>query len=101
MPENTTRDITPDRSGNQHAAVLSNFAAAVLRDDGLIAPADEGLGSLALANAMLLSTWESRRVGLPLDSAHYQRVLEQRIAGSSLREKADIEVEVDMEASYR
>jgi len=81
--------------------VLGNFAEAVLRGEPLIAPAEEGLASLSLANAMVLSTWESREVNLPLDAAAYQAALEQRLAGSSLRKKADIEATVDMGASFR
>tara|TARA_R110002049_G_scaffold177382_16_gene344566 strand:+ start:1678 stop:2832 length:1155 start_codon:yes stop_codon:yes gene_type:complete len=101
MPASSVRDITPDRSINQHAAVMNNFVAAILRGDELLAPARAGLDSLALANAMLLSTWEARTVPLPLDSAHYQQVLAERIEGSTLRRKADIEATVDMSASYR
>lgn len=101
MPDTQTRDITPDRTRNQHAEVLSNFTAAILRGEPLIAPAAEGLHSLGLANAMLLSTWEEDRIELPLDSARYQAALDVRIADSTLREKADIEANVDMGASYR
>ena len=101
MPESAVCDITPDRTGNQHAEVLSNFTAAILRNDTLIAPASEGIASLALANSMLLSTWENVSVTLPLDSTHYQRCLDKRLAGSSLRKKANIQANVDMKASYR
>ena len=101
MPTTSVRDITPDPAINQHAAVLNNFVAAILRDEPLLAPAAAGLDSLALANSMLLSTWEARPVALPLDSAHYQHALAQRIAGSTLRCKAAITAEVDMQASYR
>jgi predicted dehydrogenase len=101
MPESTVRDITPERSGNQHAAVLSNFVAAIREGEPLIAPARDGLDSLSLANAMLLSTWQGETIGLPLDSGRYQVALEQRLAASSLRQKADIEANVDMNASYR
>jgi predicted dehydrogenase len=101
MPASTTRDITPDRAGNQHAQVLGNFTAAILRGEALVAPAEDGLDSLALANAMVLSTWENDTVALPMDSGHYQRALEERLATSVLRAKADIEANVDMSASYR
>ena len=101
MPDNMVTDITPDRDTVQHAAVLSNFTGAILRGEPLIAPACDGLDSLGLANAMLLSTWEERPVDLPLDSARFQQALEVRLAGSTLREKADIEANVDMNASYR
>ncbi|GAB3273533.1 Gfo/Idh/MocA family protein [Parahaliea aestuarii] len=101
MPETRTEDITPDRSINQHAAVLANFCAAITRGEPLIADAAEGLDSLALANAMLLSTWDDASVSLPLDSTRYQRALDQRIQASSLRQRADIEANIDMSQSYR
>jgi len=101
MPATTVTDITPDRSGNQHATVMNNFVTAIREGAALIAPAEEGLDSLALANAMLLSTWEDRTVELPMDASAYQVALEQRLENSSLREKASIEANVDMSASYR
>lgn len=101
MPGTKITDITPDRSGNQHAAVLNNFIEAIAGGTELIAPARDGLDSLALANAMLLSTWEQRAVDLPLDAAAYQAALDKRLAKSQLREKANIEANVDMDASYR
>ena len=101
MPASSVRDITPDRTTNQHVAVMNNFVDAILRGATLLAPAAAGLDSLALANAMLLSTWEARVVALPLDSVGYHQALAQRIAGSTLRRKANIEATVDMSASYR
>lgn len=101
MPESTVRNITPDRTGNQHARVLSNFTAAILRNQPLLAPAAAGLDSLALANSMLLSTWEERPVTLPLDSEKYQQALAQRVANSTLRAKTAHNANVDMSASFR
>ncbi|NCF74248.1 MAG: Gfo/Idh/MocA family oxidoreductase [Gammaproteobacteria bacterium] len=101
LPQSSVSDITPDRTCNQHAAVLENFTGAILGNETLIAPAVEGINSLALANSMLLSTWESDAIALPLDKIRYQKALERRIANSSLRDKADIEANVDMSASYR
>ena len=37
----------------------------------MIADGREGLNSLMLANAMLLSTWEHATIGLPFDDARY------------------------------
>ncbi|MEP5569381.1 MAG: Gfo/Idh/MocA family oxidoreductase [Halioglobus sp.] len=101
MPGVTVSDITPSRQVNQHALVLANFAEAILDGAPLIAPAAEGLSSLAIANAMLLSTWESREVSFPLASEAYQQALNQRLSESKLREKTMTEVNVDMSASYR
>lgn len=101
MPQVTTSDITPARDVNQHALVMANFAAAIQQGEKLLAPASDGLASLSLANAMLLSTWESRDVALPLDGAAYQRVLDARLAHSQWRKKADIAANIDMSASFR
>jgi predicted dehydrogenase len=101
QPETTVADITPAEQVNQHALVIDNFVRAVLDGGALIAPAREGLDSLAIANAILWSAWEGAPVELPLDVAGYQRALEQRIRLSSLRQKSDIKATVDMEKSYR
>jgi hypothetical protein len=54
-----------------------------------------------LANGMLLSQWDDQAVDLPIDSQRYEQLLSERIASSSLREAQNIEVEIDMEKSYR
>lgn len=101
MPETSRREIVVDRSVNQHALVLSNFVAAITQGAELIAPASEGLASLELANAMLLSSWERRSLTLPLNADEYQIALQKKLETSSLRKKADINVNIDMDASYR
>jgi hypothetical protein len=62
---------------------MRNFAEAITAGKPLLAPAAEGLLSVELANAMLLSAWEDRRVDLPLDSAAYARALQAKIDASS------------------
>lgn len=62
----------------QHVGIMKNFARAILEGEPLIAPAAEGMHSVELANAMLLSTFENRTVELPIDGAHYQQLLEQK-----------------------
>lgn len=101
MPEYSELDITPDRQVNQHALIIQNFCNAILEDEQLIAPASEGLNSLALANGMLLSTWTNQSVQFPIDSKTYQDELNKRISQSKLREKQEIEVNIDMNQSYR
>jgi predicted dehydrogenase len=61
--------------GGQHNEILQNFADAILDGQPLIAPAREGIRSVELANAMLMSTWLDRTVELPLDGARYARLL--------------------------
>lgn len=79
--EPVTLDL-PESDG-QHATLLQNFADAIRTGAPLIAPAAEGLHSLELANAMLLSTWLDRTVELPIDRALYARLLAEKAAASS------------------
>ena len=101
QPQQETTVITVSAATDQHAAMLQNFVDAISNGTDLIAPAVQGLNSLALANAILLSAWQNQCVKLPLDGAAYQQELDIRLANSSLRQKADIEVQVDMDKSYR
>ena len=68
--------------GEQHLGILRNFAEAVAGKQPLIAPAADGLLSVELANAMLLSAWEDRPVDLPLNGAAYEQALKAKIAAS-------------------
>lgn len=72
-------------SGPQHAGVLKNFADAILDGVPLIAPGDEGVHSVELANAMLYTSATARRISLPLDGAAYRAWLETRMAGSRFK----------------
>jgi predicted dehydrogenase len=73
--------------GGQHNEVLTNFVAAVLDKMPLIAPAAEGIHSVELANAMLLSSFTGRTVELPMDAKVYERLLKKNIASSKPRKK--------------
>jgi predicted dehydrogenase len=81
-PPTEERLFTFKNSGLQHIAILRNFADAIRRGAPLVAPAAEGIHSVELANAILLSSWRDRAVKLPLDSAEYARWLRRKIAAS-------------------
>ncbi len=86
---------------NQHALLLAHFAAAVRQRVPLAFSGAQGLGSLMLANALLLSAWRNESVSLPLDEATYARYLGEKIAASQLRQPEDLEVHIDIEQSFR
>jgi len=71
--------------GEQHVGIMKNFAGACLRGESLIAPAAEGLRSVELANAMLLSSAREKTITLPLPSDEYTHWLAEKIAGSRFR----------------
>ena len=66
--------------GTDHAAVLDNFARAILYDEPLLAPAAEGMGAVRLSNAILLSAWQGREVPYAFDDDAFLAELNQRIA---------------------
>jgi predicted dehydrogenase len=86
-PKTTEKVIPVSGHGEQHTAILRNFAEAILEGKPLIAPAAEGLHSVELANAMLLSAFENRAIELPLDGAAYEKALQQKITASTRSRK--------------
>ena len=101
MPECQTDVLHSTEKVNQHALIMHNFIDAIVNGAELIAPAEQGLASLDMANAMLLSTWQQQPITLPLDRQAYQHALDEKIAHSVLRQKSDKQAKVDMAASYR
>ena len=73
--------------GGQHNEVLQNFVDAILQGKPLIAPAAEGIHSVELANAMLLSSFSGATLQLPIDARSYEDFLRQRIAASTISKK--------------
>lgn len=68
-------EISFEGDGGQHRTILENFAQAVRGEASLIAPGVEGVSSVELANAMLLSGGLGQVVQLPLDAGRYRRWL--------------------------
>lgn len=73
--------------GGQHNEVLQNFVEAILDGAKLVAPAPEGIHSVELANAMILSGWTDKPVTLPIDGKKYERLLKAKIAESAKKGK--------------
>ncbi|HEY5779835.1 MAG TPA: hypothetical protein VIT00_13915, partial [Terrimicrobiaceae bacterium] len=55
---------------------------AILHRKPLIAPAAEGIRSVELANAMLLSSFTDKTISLPIDARAFDRLLNEKIAAS-------------------
>ena len=69
--------------GALHETVTQNFIDAILDGSPLIAPAEEGINSVELANAMLYSTLIDRTVTLPLDGAAFELAMKELVAKST------------------
>lgn len=78
MPESWHTDIPVEPAGGQHVEILQNFTNAILKGEKLLSPAEEGIRSVELANAILLSTWQDQTIELPMSSADYERILVEK-----------------------
>jgi predicted dehydrogenase len=58
-----------------HAVITRNFARHLLYDEPLIAPGEDGIASLELANAIWLSAHLGKPVELPISRAAYDAML--------------------------
>jgi predicted dehydrogenase len=70
-----------------HSILMQNFVDAILDGTPLIAPGGEGINSVELANVMLYSSLLEQVVDLPMDSAAYERKLQELIANSKFEKK--------------
>ena len=91
-------EIAPQGENPQHVGILNNFANAALGLEPLFVDGREGLKSVTLMDAMLLSTWEDRAVTLPFDDEEYLAELKKRIAGS--KKKTVKSVVLDTAGTY-
>jgi predicted dehydrogenase len=93
-PEIRDEEIPVENAPTPHATLLQNFVDAILDGAPLIAPAEEGLHSVELANVMLYSSMLGQTIELPMDGAAFERKLQQLIAESRF-EKEVVEIKDD------
>ncbi len=99
-PETETIDIPIDNHGGKHKQVLENFIEAVRTGADLIAPAEEGIHSVELGNAMLYASLTGTPVEMPLDAQAYEQKLMQLIAESTHVKKTDVSGQRDLSNSF-
>ena len=100
-PETRREEIPFTDATLPHAVMLQNFVNAILDQAPLIAPGEEGIHSVELANAMLYSSLLDQTLSLPMDSSAWEQKLNQLIAASKLEKKV-IQVEAtDFAGSFR
>lgn len=73
--------------GEQHRGILRNFTAAILHDEPLLAPGEEGIRGLTLSNAMYLSAWTDNWVDLPMDSDLFHEKLMEQVRNSTFQKE--------------
>ena len=100
-PEVWNVEIPFENAANAHATLMQNFVNAILDGEPLIAPGEEGIHSVELANVILYSSLIGQTVELPMDSAAYEKKLNQLIAGSKVEKKVVEVSNEDFTKSFR
>jgi predicted dehydrogenase len=100
-PDVWEAEIPFENIPSPHSILVQNFVNAILDKEPLIAPGEEGIYSVELANVILYSSLMDQTIQLPLDSAAYEKTLNQLIAESK-HEKKVVEVSnEDFTKSFR
>ena len=93
-------EIPSSNPANQHLEIIKNFTAAILDGADLLAPAVEGINSVELANAMVLSSLDGETIELPMDSARYEAKLQELIKNSNRSKPAGNSEVADLSKSF-
>src|SRR5205823_10866692 len=93
--------IAPARP-DSHRLATQNFVNAILKNEPLIAPGEEGVRGLEIGNAMLMAGVTRNAVTLPLDASAFDTLLkdlEKKYAGKK-KLTAPADAVADINASF-
>ncbi len=78
-PKIEWEDVPVEQKVEGHKVIMENFIASILNGEKLIAPGQEGIYSVELINAIILSSKKGKKVDLPLDRNEYDKLLKKLI----------------------
>ncbi len=99
-PEVTVTTVETDGLNPQHKGVREAFAAAILRDEPLVADGREGINGLMISNAMHLSAWTGKTVEFPFDEVLYKNLLMEHVKTSRRKTTVATATVEDMSSTY-
>jgi predicted dehydrogenase len=83
-----------------HGLMTENFANAILNGEKLIAPGEEGIFSLTLGNAIMLSSFLGHPVDLPIDADMYAAKLKGLVENSKFKKEVHEREITDFSSSF-
>ncbi|MGN7759810.1 Gfo/Idh/MocA family protein [Paenibacillus sp. 22594] len=86
--------------GEQHKGILRNFTNAILFDEPLLAPGEEGIHGLTLSNAMYLSAWTDNWVELPIDSDLFHEKLMEKVQNSTFQKDITAQTTLNVSGTH-
>ncbi len=94
-PEMTEETIDLPEQETGHYVIIRNFARHLLHGEPLIAPGEDGIHSLEIANAVWLSAELGRSVDLPIDRAEYDALLARKRRESTFQKQVKVNLQTD------
>jgi predicted dehydrogenase len=87
--------------GNPHRKVTENFIDTIMNgSEDLIAYGTEGVKSVIIANAIMLSSFNEKTINVPFDTDEYENKLKELIKTSKYVKKVNYDVVADMSKSF-
>jgi predicted dehydrogenase len=83
-----------------HVLVTGAFVNAILQGSPLIAQAVEGIHSLTLGNAIMLSSLQGKPVEIPIDAEAYEAILKELIRASNFHKEVKVGGMEDLSKSF-
>jgi predicted dehydrogenase len=80
-------ELPPAAAIAGHGAITQNFAQAILHNEPLISPGEEGLRAVELIDGIILSSKTGKTVSVPVDRAAYDELIAQLQADSQVKSK--------------
>ncbi|MFJ7728643.1 Gfo/Idh/MocA family protein [Neobacillus sp. NPDC097160] len=87
MPEWKKINIPVKVENANHAKIIQNWIDSISNGSSLLAPGEDGVKALEIANAMYLSSWLNETVELPVDPNYYFEKLQEKISTSKFEKK--------------
>nr|WP_066307895.1 Gfo/Idh/MocA family oxidoreductase [Bacillus sp. FJAT-29814] len=82
-PEYNRIDVPVDGDNPGHVGIIQNWIHAIVQGTPLLAPGEDGLHSVEIANAIYLSSWMNQSVDFPVNADLYYEKLQEKIRQSS------------------
>ncbi len=76
-PKTRRVEVPLEQREQGHIAVTRNFCRAILYREPLVTPGAEGIYSLELADAMILSSFRKKTVKLPINANEYEELMDE------------------------
>jgi predicted dehydrogenase len=75
-PKSEKVDVEVEERETGHGAIIRNLARHILNGEPLIVPGEEGINSMELINAVIMSGQKGKPVEIPVDREEYEELIQ-------------------------